>query len=366
MPYSVQIMAAQSLLWLVGSVPKKANLAEDPTRMKESLQIQVMTVSLLAGALTIILAYRLMRKYRQPHLSTYFYFLVFLFVFSIYSILGYILTGMVLGSDTGSGTSPGALRLGLIFLGLPFLILSWYMFLRFCIELSGRSLSNSFTTAYFIALFFLIPAYGTLLFSFLRFGKPGFDQCMRILIVSYSAVTIVTVGGGNFIMLIKNHTHTGRSFNRTGRQAGTMYAAFFAIQILLLNLSLTRPLVVLAFILLNFSFHILPILYFNIYSETGAGFPGSGSMAAGLHAFTEEYGISRREAEVVELICAGKSNKDISNDLFISLQTVKDHIYRIYIKTGVKNRVQLTNLIRSPLGPENGIKEPEGNGSLQG
>jgi len=40
-------------------------------------------------------------------------------------------------------------------------------------------------------------------------------------------------------------------------------------------------------------------------------------------------------------------NKEISDTLFISLQTVKDHIYRIFQKTDVKNRVQLINLIQS-------------------
>jgi DNA-binding NarL/FixJ family response regulator len=59
-----------------------------------------------------------------------------------------------------------------------------------------------------------------------------------------------------------------------------------------------------------------------------------------------KYKISRREAEIIQLICLGKSNKDIEDELYISIQTVKDHIYNIYKKTGVKNRVQLTNLFR--------------------
>ncbi len=58
----------------------------------------------------------------------------------------------------------------------------------------------------------------------------------------------------------------------------------------------------------------------------------------------EKYNISKREAEIIGLICEGKSNKEIEDVLYISLQTVKDHIHRIYKKTGVKNRVQLTNL----------------------
>ncbi|MDH4272103.1 MAG: helix-turn-helix transcriptional regulator [Candidatus Aminicenantes bacterium] len=57
-----------------------------------------------------------------------------------------------------------------------------------------------------------------------------------------------------------------------------------------------------------------------------------------------KFGITKREQEIIHLICAGKSNREIEDQLFISLQSVKDHIYRIYQKTGVKNRVQLANL----------------------
>lgn len=57
-----------------------------------------------------------------------------------------------------------------------------------------------------------------------------------------------------------------------------------------------------------------------------------------------KFGITKREQEIIQLICEGKSNRQIKDQLFISLQSVKDHIYRIYQKTGVKNRVQLANL----------------------
>ena len=63
-----------------------------------------------------------------------------------------------------------------------------------------------------------------------------------------------------------------------------------------------------------------------------------------IHDVSASFG--ERVNEIIELICKGKSNRDISDSLFISLQTVKDHVHRIYLKTGVKNRVQLTNLIR--------------------
>jgi DNA-binding NarL/FixJ family response regulator len=58
------------------------------------------------------------------------------------------------------------------------------------------------------------------------------------------------------------------------------------------------------------------------------------------HVLTQ-HGITKRERQVVEKICLGKTNKQIAEELFISLQTVKDHTHRIYSKLGVKSRMQL-------------------------
>ena len=58
----------------------------------------------------------------------------------------------------------------------------------------------------------------------------------------------------------------------------------------------------------------------------------------------QKYGISKREMEVINLICEGCSNKEIADRLFISVETVKDHNSRIYLKTEVKNRTQLAKL----------------------
>jgi len=57
--------------------------------------------------------------------------------------------------------------------------------------------------------------------------------------------------------------------------------------------------------------------------------------------------LSNREREVILLILNSKSNKDIEDELFISLGTVKNHIYNIYKKLNVNSRVQLVNLIKN-------------------
>ena len=56
-------------------------------------------------------------------------------------------------------------------------------------------------------------------------------------------------------------------------------------------------------------------------------------------------GITRREAEIVDLICLGKTNQEIADQLFISVTTVKDHNYVIFQKLGVRNRTELTRTV---------------------
>ncbi len=51
--------------------------------------------------------------------------------------------------------------------------------------------------------------------------------------------------------------------------------------------------------------------------------------------------LSKQEIAVKELIVSGKTNKEIANELFISLSTVKTHITNIYSKLNIANRQEL-------------------------
>ncbi len=62
--------------------------------------------------------------------------------------------------------------------------------------------------------------------------------------------------------------------------------------------------------------------------------------------FAEKYHLTMRETEVLDLICRGKSNPDISKHLFISTNTVKHHANSIFKKAGVKNRYELISLLK--------------------
>ncbi len=55
--------------------------------------------------------------------------------------------------------------------------------------------------------------------------------------------------------------------------------------------------------------------------------------------------ISSREKEVIAQACGGKTNREISEILCISEKTVKNHLWKIYQKLGVKNRTQMLHKI---------------------
>jgi LuxR family transcriptional regulator, maltose regulon positive regulatory protein len=50
--------------------------------------------------------------------------------------------------------------------------------------------------------------------------------------------------------------------------------------------------------------------------------------------------LSERELEVLVLLAAGRSNRQIASELFVALSTVKTHIKNIYGKLDVRNRTQ--------------------------
>lgn len=63
--------------------------------------------------------------------------------------------------------------------------------------------------------------------------------------------------------------------------------------------------------------------------------------------FREKFHITERESEIIGFLIRGFSNREISEKLFISFKTVENHIYNIYQKTGVKNRVGLLQFMLS-------------------
>ena len=62
------------------------------------------------------------------------------------------------------------------------------------------------------------------------------------------------------------------------------------------------------------------------------------------NAYASQHDLSRREREILRLLFAEKTNKEIAELLYISESTVKFHIHNLLKKTGAKNRFELLSL----------------------
>jgi DNA-binding NarL/FixJ family response regulator len=69
----------------------------------------------------------------------------------------------------------------------------------------------------------------------------------------------------------------------------------------------------------------------------GGGSSGGGSAAKN----RERNPLSQREREIVSLVAQGYKNREMAEKMFISEQTVKNHLHNIFDKLGVSDRLEL-------------------------
>jgi DNA-binding CsgD family transcriptional regulator len=69
-----------------------------------------------------------------------------------------------------------------------------------------------------------------------------------------------------------------------------------------------------------------------------------------------QFGLTRRETDILRRVVDGLKNTEIAYDLEIGEQTIKDHLSNIYMKTGAENRMALMRkLLQISETPSEGI-----------
>jgi DNA-binding NarL/FixJ family response regulator len=63
-------------------------------------------------------------------------------------------------------------------------------------------------------------------------------------------------------------------------------------------------------------------------------------------AFREKFKLSRREVQIIKLIKEGRQNKEIADDLSLSVQTIETHRKNIHSKLQVNSRIELVNKVQ--------------------
>jgi DNA-binding CsgD family transcriptional regulator len=297
--------------------------------------IFILSVAFAAGG--VVLSSRLRNRYHHEIFTTLLYFQAFIYTFGFYGIWGQEVIKVFLSPYISTEVLVRFSDIAIL-LGLPFLVFAWLMLIQFSFGISGRKNSNWFvfwfllinfsivivvgyfiakTSAlkpislikyYFISMHFLYSLLFCLFTGFTRKGRPVIHDYDRrrigfgiFLIMIFQCMTLLFYNSQVYIAVIFTLTFfAGNTFLPIYLTYGTVFTVFTSI---------TEN---------DFSFE----------------------------DFCKKFEVSPRETDIVREICNGLSNKEISEKLFISLQTVKDHTHRIYIKINVKSRVQLIYMLK--------------------
>jgi len=315
--------------------------------MNEALRLILIFVPLVAGAIAIFFAFQLMQKYRVTYVSSYFYYLVFLYIFGAYSLIGSgILEHLLVSMEADQDTIRSS-KLFATLPGIPLLSLSIYALIRSYTEMLSRKVLKSFTFTHFFISFV-----GFLLYAFWAVRNTRFEQGNYIQFITVQRWVFTGLLLGTHLLLFlmsmafsRKMVHHKRKF---AQMSGWVYLLYVILTCTAFHLSGLHEIFNFIFIIFFLAWHLIPIFFMSLYLEKYHSNTSTTHVDFDvlLASFSTKYEISKRENDVVQLICKGLSNQEISDALFISLQTVKDHIHRIFNKTGVKNRVQLSNLIR--------------------
>ena len=316
--------------------------------MATAWHLILLFIPLIAGGISIFFSYRLMKRYRKSYTSSYFYYLVFLYIFGTYSLAGAGILELLLTRMEIDLKVIHSARLYAIFLGIPFLALAKFMFLRSITEFFQKKPATAFIVFYFLSLTAAFVLFGVYMIRFNYFDLGEYRDFILfqrwVFIAFIWAIYLLSF----LYILFFSSELSDLPAKRHIRFFGSWYLAFMVLTLTPLALTGYHPIFRQVFLLVFLSWHLIPILFLNLYlnkyQEPENMLPDD--FETRLLAFAEEHEISKRESEVVRLICRGLSNQEISETLFISLQTVKDHVHRIFVKTGVRNRVQLSNMIR--------------------
>jgi DNA-binding CsgD family transcriptional regulator len=297
----------------------------------------VLTVGL--AAFGIMLAIDTRKHYPQQLTTALIYYQVFAAAFGFYGLWGQavfkIYIDELLNAEVRARVSTVA-----TLQGFPFMILAWYMLSRFTRELLQKK-----TGAAFNILFVLFSAisFGALIWFI---SQPDAEPGLFYYIF-YTALSII-IQGGIVISLI--FLKPGNK--RINRKKLFLLSLFILLltsgQLLILNMSGMASYFALGFILLFYMLHAGVIIILR-YSNALSPLRNTGNTSMTFRQFCMEHEISPRESDIIKEICKGLTNSEISESLFISIQTVKDHTHRIYVKTGSRNRVELINRLKGVL-----------------
>jgi DNA-binding CsgD family transcriptional regulator len=279
----------------------------------------------------------LRNKYHHEIFSSLLYYQVFIFTFGFYGIWGQEVIRVFLTTYISEDILVRFSNVAML-LGLPFLVFAWLMLIQFSFGISGRKYNNWFVFWFLLLNFILIIVLG---YFINKVNKVNPFSLLKYYFISMQF--LYSLSASLLILFPEKNKTIVHEFDRKRICSGIFI--IMVIQCTSLLFYSSQPLIAIIFTFAFFAGNTFLPIYLN-YATLLTLFASEPARDFSFEEFCKKFEVSPRESDIIREICNGLSNKEISEKLFISLQTVKDHSHRIYSKTNVRSRVQLIYLVK--------------------
>lgn len=309
--------------------------------------IIVFIFCLAIASACVLIGHQFITTYNGDFHRNYFYYLVTFFAFAFYGIWGQLFARAALSSLGTEDSVIVAVAGFLPILGVPFLFISLIMLIKMAYSFFDLKVKNYWLLIHIIILSISIAGIWFLFTFSGKYQLLASDQMTNIEVVSILLIEACYFLTFTLIFIFKLKKHPN-PMNPTIYRFVILMGLGLVLREGLLVIMFQNPWMVAVAILLYFASNFFPLFYLHVNADI-IFMPVSAENAdmEKLEWIFKKYQISKRERDIIEQICAGKTNQQIADVLFISLQTVKDHTHRIYSKIGINSRMKLVQMINT-------------------
>jgi len=301
-------------------------------------------IALISAAVALYLSFQLYKRYRLKYLLYHLNYQIFTYFTHFLNAIGLTLAFSLFTLENGGGRPvPSYIFTPLI---SPLVALIFYFYLKFAVTWMEVTFTRWWMRVYITSWAVLLLWHAHTVFLSWQYGRNE-PMTLSIWVIDTWGIML------GYLILLFMAWRSRQIKDPARRRAVRTYVMIYFSGYVFLDLITSRALAaVLGYprgLMVNslvFLVHLPPLAFMarfiRTYYRTASPRPVD---SPDLQAFFEEHGISKRELEIIQLILAGKSNRQIEEKLYISLGTVKNHLYSIYQKLRVKNRLQLVSLV---------------------
>lgn len=313
--------------------------------MIQLISIITIILSLVLGFYTIALLQIARNKNAALFLNSYFYYQILTFLFGIYGILGNLLIREILPKfDVNFSGIEIAAQL-FPFIGLPFLIAAWYMKLKMAAELCQKKTHPFIPFIYFALTTLAFLGYGLAIKKIPELKLESHKDMQQYIFLGFATIEMIVEGYIVVFLFVQSFGQQQLQKKLLLSRIALIIIALTLLKAASLYFSQIHFAIGLYFILLFFAGNLPIVFLIRVYLGKNESVD---SVIINIEeSLFQKFKITPREKEIIIEICKGNTNQQIADKMFITLQTVKDHIHNIFQKTEVKNRVQLSQLFAS-------------------